>query len=519
VSIDGGLSWSPRTFIPQISALSGGTAAGAGDPIAGIDASGNLFVATLSAGGSPLQSFELYLSKSADAAHTLGPPVTVFTSDARYEADKDGMAINTFPGSPTFNRIALAFTVIDKEFQPNPGQKGQIVCTYSDDAGATWSPPTPVSLPGATYAQPFFFRDGSLAILYEWVSTNAVPKIWVECVLSPDGGRTFGNPTLAMDETGLNYKPPFVSAYSDTSVCSDRQAGVLYITAAALHVESNKRLPRVLFTKSIDRGQTWTTPIPVNDTPGGGPVFQPTIAASPDGQHITIGFYDKRNSQGHTYLVDYYLAESFDGGDTWEPNLRLSEFTTDLRNAPDVGDGVTVGDYQGFVPALNFDTPAVATWIDTRSGNNDPYAVRITRTKGTTFKTWRRLRFSTNDLANPNISGEQADPDGDGIPNLAEYAFGLEPGHPDPRPVRALVTDSSVSGGPAIAIEYERLAVLSDIRLTWETSTNLKDWTPAPALGLGGSSLGRDASMTRIRELIKLDGRRAFFRLRVERTL
>jgi hypothetical protein len=59
--------------------------------------------------------------------------------------------------------------------------------------------------------------------------------------------------------------------------------------------------------------------------------------------------------------------------------------------------------------------------------------------------------------------------------------------------------------------------VLSDIRFTWETSTNLKDWTPATALGLDSSNLGRDASMTRIRELIKLDGGLAFFRLRVER--
>ena len=91
--------------------------------------------------------------------------------------------------------------------------------------------------------------------------------------------------------------------------------------------------------------------------------------------------------------MDLYLAESFDGGDTWEPNLRLSEFSSDIRKAPQPFgfDQYFLGDYQGIVPALNFETPAVAAWIDTRAGNSDPYVVRIKRTKGTTFETWRKL--------------------------------------------------------------------------------------------------------------------------------
>ena len=56
----------------------------------------------------------------------------------------------------------------------------------------------------------------------------------------------------------------------------------------------------------------------------------------------------------------------------------------------------------------------MACWIDTRSGSSDPFSARIERTKGATFQTWRKLRFSTNDLANLAVSGEGADPDGDG---------------------------------------------------------------------------------------------------------
>jgi hypothetical protein len=73
----------------------------------------------------------------------------------------------------------------------------------------------------------------------------------------------------------------------------------------------------------------------------------PLFAASPDGQHVIITFYDKRNDTGQGYFVDFYLAESVDA-----------------------------------------------------------------------------------------ISAETADPDGDGIPNLAEYDFGFEPNHPDTGPLR-----------------------------------------------------------------------------------
>jgi hypothetical protein len=40
---------------------------------------------------------------------------------------------------------------------------------------------------------------------------------------------------------------------------------------------------------------------------------------------------------------------------------------------------------------------------------------------------WRVASFSPAELADPAISGDTADPDGDGLPNLVEYALGLLP--------------------------------------------------------------------------------------------
>lgn len=48
-----------------------------------------------------------------------------------------------------------------------------------------------------------------------------------------------------------------------------------------------------------------------------------------------------------------------------------------------------------------------------------------------TFATWRPAFFSPSQLADPAVSGMTADPDGDGVVNLLEYAFDMNPLSPD----------------------------------------------------------------------------------------
>lgn len=57
--------------------------------------------------------------------------------------------------------------------------------------------------------------------------------------------------------------------------------------------------------------------------------------------------------------------------------------------------------------------------------------ITVPQAAATTFNDWRAGHFTAGELANAAISGDAADPDGDGIPNLLEYAFGLDPRAPD----------------------------------------------------------------------------------------
>ena len=57
----------------------------------------------------------------------------------------------------------------------------------------------------------------------------------------------------------------------------------------------------------------------------------------------------------------------------------------------------------------------------------------VARIRDTSLARWKGARFTHAELADPLISGDSADPDGDGLPNLLEYGLGLDP----------LVADSS----------------------------------------------------------------------------
>src|SRR5438552_4914747 len=220
-------------------------------------------------------------------------------------------------------------------------------------------------------SQTFFLPDGTLAVIYRvYLQSGGVPNLGaarMEIVVSPDGGETFGTPFLVKDLPGQNYSlyPEVWDAIHFPSACSDRQTGVIYVAYQAF---GDGKRRSIMFTKSIDKGRTWSTPVPVNDTPNNLGVFNPAVAVSPDGQHVIVEFYDKRNqttaSAGNN--ADLYLAESFDGGDSWEPNIRLSDFSSDLRRAAvrggSGGAGVLLGDYTAIVPSLNFDTPGVTGW-------------------------------------------------------------------------------------------------------------------------------------------------------------
>jgi hypothetical protein len=254
---------------------------------------------------------------------------------------------------------------------------------------------------------------------------------------------------------------------------ADRTHGHLYVAFQGQLLGN----PRVLFTKSSDQGTTWSAPVPASDNPEGVSVFNPAIAVSPDGQRVTIVFYDKRVDPTQPTLVDLFLAQSFDGGVTWQPNLRLTRISSDLTLAPLTSDGYMLGDYIGVAESTTPTIPAVAAYIDTRTGSPDPFVVRAGLAPQLDFTSWRAARFSAAATADPKQGSPGADPDGDGVVNAMEYALGLQPFVPD----RATFTPlAGLTGdGTTLSVRYRRLAGAADLTFAWEESSGLSEWLPA----------------------------------------
>ena len=122
----------------------------------------------------------------------------------------------------------------------------------------------------------------------------------------------------------------------------------------------------VVFTKSTNGGNTWSTPTVVNGDKSNADQFQPYIAVTPQNE-IQVAYFDRRHDtpvgtgseQTHAgnYYVDEYLSRSTDGGAKWT-DIRLShDMGSPEHNAPVSSSGLFFGDYQGLVADDCFTIP------------------------------------------------------------------------------------------------------------------------------------------------------------------
>ncbi len=86
---------------------------------------------------------------------------------------------------------------------------------------------------------------------------------------------------------------------------------------------------------------------------------------------------------------------------------------------------------------------------------------------------WRRGWFSEMELADPAISGDAADPDGDGLPNLLEYALGTNPRSPGINPLGPRIEQGRLT----LTCTRARAAV--DVAPGLEISPDLQQWQSA----------------------------------------
>jgi hypothetical protein len=136
---------------------------------------------------------------------------------------------------------------------------------------------------------------------------------------------------------------------------------------------------------------------------------------------------------------------------------------------------------------------------------------------------WQAEHFSPAQLADPGVSGDGRDPDHDGLPNLLEYACGLDPLSPDAR--EAIVRSDryyvpQTDRVRYLALEFPVWDSSPGVRVWAEHSSDLRTWSRT---GLGSSRVFGTSGFKKVngREVwtreLEVDGPGGFLRLHAGR--
>ncbi len=218
---------------------------------------------------------------------------------------------------------------------------------------------------------------------YTFLGINASYKLNLFHCISTDGGATFSNPVRISEVYGSMRQMPgyqaipgvsndrcYPAPYMAVDKSNGPNAGNIYMTWTANGVNSNLgRGHDVFFSYSSDQGKTWSKAAVVNDNYllDQSHSFYSNIAVNDSGV-VAIAFYDRRNDIVNNIQTDYYLAYSFDGGKSFDKNIKLTSKASNFANIGNRNGGFGIGEYNGLVMSKDY---AMPFWADGRTNNGE----------------------------------------------------------------------------------------------------------------------------------------------------
>jgi len=395
-STDGGQTWSESFVSPSqhiFDRLS--------DPSITYDNSGNLYITMKDyQADNPSDSSHITILKSSDGGVTWPETYTVSDTIGHYfEWDQATVIDNT--GGPNSGNIYIAWVRNSEDDGPGNYGPNSIMFSKSTDGGLSFvepivvGPPIDVSscsnifgnyIAAGDYPSITVGSDGSIYIFWKYVKTDdasiscVMSQYCFKMVKSSDGGVTWSE-VQHLVENDLMYKTidGDITINGAPNLASDISGGSydgnLYMTYTGLYdfdiYDSDYNIE---FIKSTDGGITWSTPIYINDDYIGPDAtfdqFHPNMVCSEDGV-IIIAFYDQRTDPVNHSKFDVFAAYSFDGGNTFTQNHRISNISIDPDLMINAGDTYfKVGNTIGLSSRNN---RVCAAWTDTRNGNQDVF--------------------------------------------------------------------------------------------------------------------------------------------------
>jgi hypothetical protein len=258
--------------------------------------------------------------------------------------DKPGLVVDTAPKSRHQGNVYMAWTRFDVYGSKDPEHKSQIYFSRSTDRGQTFSMPIRISDTGGDCVD----SDNTVEGAVPSVGPNGeVYLVWAGPLglvfdKSLDGGLTFGKDKVISEMPGgwdfsiegldrANGMP-----VTGVDLSNGPNKGTLYVN----WIDARNGDPDVFLMSSRDGGQTWSTPVRVNDdvVKNRKAQFFTWMAVDPVDGAVNIVFYDRRDTKGA--MTGLVLARSVDGGRTFvNHKIPLDPFACNTR--------VFFGDYSG----------------------------------------------------------------------------------------------------------------------------------------------------------------------------
>ncbi len=383
-SSDGGSSFTDGGFVP------GGGNVLEGDPALAADAAGTLYYASIGSDSGGVSRIFVSQSTATSPSVTFANPVTipgVLGGSAPFQ-DKELIAVDTSGG--TFNgRVYVAWS----EFPSVFSSTAQVLfAASSSQSPLAFSAPVALSpSTGLNHgAMPAVAANGDVYVVWaSFASTSLAAAEQVHIVRSTNGGGAFSNPdpsdaapskTLAsvtstignMNAGGVSIRTrgfPYIAI--DRTPVGSATRGNIYVVFQATPGNGSTSRSEIFFTRSTDRGVTWSAPRNITSglaaalgaDPTANDNWQPSISVSPTTGHIRVVFYSRRQDPANVQ-IRVFEAGSTDGGLTW-----FNQPLSGTAFQPSTGyDPLLVSTYMGdyihvAAAAANF----LSAWGDTRN--------------------------------------------------------------------------------------------------------------------------------------------------------
>ena len=332
------------------------------DPGIAFDSNGvayySYIIVFFSAGGS-INGTEMAVAHSTDGGLTWPNNAVAYfnlsTGKSQFN-DKPMITVDTGTGGfHHHNRVYVAWDNASNISGASSSEKNgnNVILSYSDDGGATFSTPVSVSgnfigRTGGIAADPYVATDGTVHVAWMDYEHNVIAD-----VSSTDGGAQWSSPHVISIVGGVEFDPV---AQASRGALVYPACGATPTKLFCSYMDDTVNGVKVFVATSTDGGTTWTSKL----MPSGGDQFNQWLAVDPSNGSVNVAYYDTGTKDNPSTI--YTLARSTDGGASYTKSA-IATAPTDETGGVGVNLGNQYGDYEGIAAWNGIVRPV---WTDRR---------------------------------------------------------------------------------------------------------------------------------------------------------